>query len=147
MWWQATRVGRRHSLEPSKIVVRYKNGKLVKGFTQNFFPNKPVFHVLPVEGSGLKEPLEVSMDQLKAVFFVRDFTGNKAYQERKHLIPGEKPLGRLIEATCEDGEVLVGTTTGYDPKRAGFFIFPVDPGGNNLKAYIVVSSLRKVRQL
>jgi hypothetical protein len=134
-------------LEPSKIVVRYRNGKIVKGFTQNFFPNKPVFHLLPLEGSGLKGPIEVSMNDLKAVFFVRDFTGNKAYRERKNVPAGEKPQGRQIEVTCEDGEVLVGATTGYDPKRAGFFLFPADPGGNNVKAYLVASSVRKVRYL
>ena len=39
-------------LEPSKIVVRYLNGSTVKGFTQNFFPNKSVFHLTPLEGEG-----------------------------------------------------------------------------------------------
>jgi hypothetical protein len=134
-------------LEPSKIVVRFRNGKIAKGFTQNFFPNKPVFHLLPPEGSGPKETTEISMGDLKAVFFVRDFTGNKAFNERKHLSPGEKPPGRIIEVTCVDGEVLVGATTGYDPKRTGFFLFPVDPGANNLKIYMVAESVRSVRFL
>ncbi len=134
-------------MEPSKIVVRYRNGKIVKGFTQNFFPNKPVFHVLPPESAGNKEPLEVPVNQLKAVFFVRDFTGNKDHKERKQPAQGEKPSGRMIEVTCEDGEVFVGSTTGYDPQRAGFFLFPVDPVANNVKAYIVSASVRKVRHL
>jgi hypothetical protein len=140
-------VDRRRSLEPSKIVVRYKNGKIVKGFTQNFFPNKPVFHVVPPEGGGPKEPLEVPMDQLKAVFFVRDFTGDRTFKERKQPAAGDKIQGRLIEVTCGDGEVIVGSTTGYDPKRSGFFLFPVDPRGNNVKAFIVSATLRKVRYL
>ena len=134
-------------MEPSKIVVRYRNGKVVKGFTQNFFPNKPAFHVLPQEGGGPQEPLEVAMDRLKAVFFVRDFTGNRTFKERKHLAAGEKPQGRLIEVTFEDGEMMVGSTTGYDPKRPGFFVFPVDPAGNNLKAFVLAASVRKVRFL
>ncbi len=134
-------------MEPSKIVVRYRDGRVVKGFTQNFFPNKPVFHLLPSEGTGSKDPLEVSTSHLKAVFFVRDFAGDKTFKERKHVAEGEKPHGRLIEVTCEDGEVLVGTTTGYDPKRPGFFLFPVDPQGNNLKAYVVSASVLKVRHL
>jgi hypothetical protein len=140
-------VDRRHSLEPSKIVVRYRNGTVVKGFTQNFFPNKPVFHVVPQVGGVPKEPLEVSMDQLKAVFFVRDFIGNRTHKERKQPGEGDRLQGRLIEVTCEDGELLVGSTTGYDPKRAGFFLFPVDPHSNNLKVYLVSASVRKVRYL
>jgi hypothetical protein len=134
-------------LEPSKIVVRYRNGKLLKGFTQNFFPNKPAFHVVPQEGGGSKEPVEVSMDQLKAVFFVRDFVGNRTHRERKAPSSGDRPLGRLIEVTCVDGEVIVGSTTGYDPKRPGFFVFPIDPQANNIKAYMVSAAVRKVRFL
>jgi len=134
-------------LEPSKIVVRYRNGRIVKGFTQNFFPNKPVFHVLPREGNAAQAPLEVVVEQLKAVFFVRDFIGDRTFKERKQLAAGDKPQGRLIEVTFEDGEMMVGATTGYDPKRPGFFVFPVDPAGNNQKAFVPAASVRKVRFL
>jgi len=132
-------------LEASKIVVRFQNGKMVKGYTQNFFPNRPVFHVLPVDAARGTEPAEIAVSELKAVFFVRDFTGKKDYDERKVLAPGEKVQGRLIEVTCRDGEVLAGSTTGYDPKRPGFFFFPVDPKSNNIKVYILSSAIRGVR--
>ena len=134
-------------MEASKIVVRFLDGKMVKGFTQNFFPNRPVFHVLPTDAARGSEPVEIRVSDLKAVFFVRDFLGNRDYDERKAPIPGEKIQGRLIEVTCRDGEVLVGSTTGYDPKRSGFFFFPVDPKSNNIKAYIVTSGVRGVRFL
>ncbi len=134
-------------MEPSKIVVRFMNGSTLKGFTQNFFPNKPVFHITPTDGEGVKGPIEVSLDQLKAIFFVRDFSGDKTFQEKKQLPEGEKPQGRLIEVTCKDGEVIVGTTTGYDPKRPGFFLFPVDKKSNNSKAYIVSSAVSRARFL
>jgi len=62
-----------------------------------------------------------------------------------HIAPGEKVQGRLIEVTFKDGEVLVGSTTGYDPKRPGFFFFPIDPKSNNIKAYILSSAVRGVR--
>jgi len=134
-------------LEPSKIVVRYASGRILKGYTQNFFPNKPVFHILPLDPAQSKEPIEVVINELKAVFFVRDFAGDKSYKEKKQLFPGVKPQGRLIEATFKDGEVIVGSTTGYDPKRSGFFLFPIDPGWNNLKVYIVSAAVRNVRYL
>jgi hypothetical protein len=134
-------------LEPSKIVVRFRDGKIIKGYTQNFFPNKPVFHLLPQVGDNPMGPVEIPLDQLKAVFFVRDFTGDKTFQEKKQPAEGEKPQGRLIEVTCRDGEVLVGSTTGYDPNRSGFFLFPVDRKSNNTKAYIVAASVNKVRFL
>jgi hypothetical protein len=134
-------------LEASKIVARFLDGKIVKGYTQNFFPNRPVFHVLPMDAASKTDPAEISVSELKAVFFVRDFLGNKGYDERKVLDPREKIQGRLIEVTFRDGEVLVGSTTGYDPKRPGFFFFPIDPKSNNIKAYIVSSGVRGVRFL
>jgi hypothetical protein len=134
-------------MEPSKIVVRYKDGKILKGYTQNFFPNKPEFHVNRLGAPGSTDVVEVKVGDLKAVFFVRDFAGNKFYNERKRLAEGEKPQGRLIEVTFRDGEVLTGTTTGYDPNRPGFFLFPIDPKSNNTKVYVVTGGVLKSRFL
>lgn len=134
-------------MEASKIVARFQDGKMLKGYTQNFFPNRPVFHVLPMDAASATKSVEIRVSELKAVFFVRNFLGNKGYDERKVLDAGEKVQGRLIEVTFKDGEVLAGSTTGYDPKRPGFFIFPIDPKSNNIKAYILSSAIRGVRFL
>jgi hypothetical protein len=129
-----------------KVVVRYSCGRLIKGFTQDFFPTKKLFHLTPVDNlSG--EPIEVSIEDLKAVFLVRGFIGRSRYKERKKYIEGEKPSGQKVEVTFIDGEVLVGSTLGYNPKRQGFFIFPADPQSNNLRVYVVSSSIEKVRCL
>jgi small nuclear ribonucleoprotein (snRNP)-like protein len=134
-------------MEPSKIVVRYRNGKTLKGYTQNFFPNKPVFHVNRLGVSGSSDLVEVKVEDLKAVFFVRDFAGNPKYNERKRLLEGEKLQGRMMEVTFRDGEILTGTTTGYDPKRPGFFLFPVDPKANNMKVYVLLGGVGNARFL
>ena len=119
----------------------------MKGTTQNFFPNKPVFHVSRQGATGPGDVVEVKLEDLKAVFFVRDFTGNPKHIERKRLSPGERPQGRLMEVTCKDGEVIVGTTTGYDPKRPGFFLFPIDPSANNARVYVVSGAVGNARFL
>ena len=133
-------------MEPVKVVARYVNGKRVKGFSQDFFPNKDRFHVYPAaKPSG--EAAEVLLKELKAVFFVQDFAGNSLYNERKKYIEGEKPSGRKVEVTFMDGEVLVGTTLGYDPSRPGFFLFPADPKSNNIRVFAVSTAVKKVRYL
>ena len=79
---------------------------------------------------------------LKAVFFVKDHTGNKDYNEVKKfdkLVPGRK-----LQVTFKDGEVLVGSTAGYDGKRQGFFLTPADPKSNNDRIYIVERAVRSV---
>jgi hypothetical protein len=32
-----------------KVVVRYSDGRLIKGSTQDFFPNKELFHLFPTD--------------------------------------------------------------------------------------------------
>jgi hypothetical protein len=32
-------------MDPVKMVVRFSDGRIKKGFSQDFFPNKPVFHL------------------------------------------------------------------------------------------------------
>ena len=50
-------------MEPSKIVARYRDGKTVKGTTQNFFPNKPVFHVNRLGGARPEDVIEVKVEE------------------------------------------------------------------------------------
>ena len=129
----------------TKVVARYTDGRVIKGFTQDFFPNKDRFHLILDEN---RRTVEVLVQRLKAVFFVRDFSGNSQYQERKRYLQGENPGGVKLEVTFADGEVLVGSTPlGYDPKRQGFFVTPVDPGSNNSRVFVVASAVRGVRQL
>jgi len=132
-------------MEPSKIVARYRDGRTLKGTTQNFFPNKPVFHVNVLGSAGSGDLVEVNLEELKAIFFVKDFLGNAKHVERKKQAAGDRPQGRLMEVICKDGEVIVGSTTGYDPKRPGFFLFPIDPSANNMRIYVVAGSVRTVR--
>jgi hypothetical protein len=47
----------------------------------------------------------------------------------------------------KDGEVLVGTTTGYDASRPGFFLFPADEKSNNERIFVVTAAVKTVRFL
>ena len=131
----------------NKIVARYRDGRVRKGYTENFFPDKPKFHLRPLDATDPAKTEEVTLSDLKAVFFVRDFSGDRVYKERKILKEGEKTQGRVVEVTFADGEMLVGTTMGYDPRRPGYFIFPIDPKTNNLKIFVISSAVRSSRYL
>ena len=132
-------------MEKVKIIARYLDGKMIKGFTQDFSPNKPAFHIFPLDTPN--ESAEIFLKELKAVFFVRDFAGRPEYDERKHFTPEERPSGRIVEVTFIDGEIMVGSTVAYDPKRPGFFIFPADPQGNNARVFALSKAVRTVRYL
>lgn len=133
-------------MEPIKVVARYTNGMVLKGFTHDFLPNKDRFHLrAPDKASG--EAMEVLLKELKAVFFVKDFGGDPQYRERKKYLEGEKPSGKKVEVTFKDGEVIVGSTLGYDRSRPGFFVFPADTNANNIRVFAVSPAIRNVRYL
>jgi hypothetical protein len=132
---------------PAKIVVRYANGKTFKGYSQDFSPLAPYFHVRKDGIAGPEGGQQVCIRDLKAVFFVRHFGGDNSYEERKTFVAGKALSGRKIEVIFKDGEVLVGTTTGYDANRPGFFLFPADDKSNNERIFVVTAAVKTVRFL
>ena len=134
-------------MELVKMVLRFNDGRLIKGYSQDFFPNKPSFHLYPVQPEASKEATEISIKDLKGVFFVRDFEGDREYQEQKGFSADLKIVGRRVEVTFKDGEVMIGTTLGYDAQRPGFFFFPCDQNANNLRVFVVSQAVKKVRYI
>lgn len=126
-----------------KVVVRYADGQLLKGFTQDFHGSKSQFSLWPSITAPAHERVVVPLARLKAVFFVREFGGNPHHVEKK--VFGGLAHGRRIEVTLLDDEVLVGTTLNYRADSTGFFISPADPGGNNLRVFVVPSAVRQLR--
>jgi hypothetical protein len=128
----------------NKLVVRFLDGRLLKGYSQDFHPSRPHFH-LCTDIAAKEKPVLVPMPHLKAVFFVRCFDGNPDFVESREF-EGKQP-GRRIEVTFLDDEVLVGTTLGYRPDGTGFFVSPADRQGNNLRVFVLPSAVRHIRYL
>lgn len=134
-------------MEPIRIVIRFVDGKLIKGFTNDFSPDKASFHVRPVTDHETGPAVKVFINDLKAVFFVRNFAGSPEYKEVKEFPSVGKPLGRKVEVTFSDGEVLVGTTMSIDSSRPGFFLLPVDPKSNNVRVFVISKSVLNLNYL
>ena len=126
-----------------KIVARYTDGQLLKGYTPDFHGSKSQFSVWPARDAAPHEQVVVPLARLKAVFFVREFGGDPDYIEQK--VFESAGHGRRIEVTLVDGEVLVGTTLNYGAGGTGFFIVPADPRANNERVFVVASAVRQVR--
>jgi hypothetical protein len=130
--------------ETIRVVARYLNGKVLKGTTQDFYPNRAGFHLTPVDGG---PTVEVLCRELKAVFFVKDFAGNPDRRDPRGFIaaPGETTHGKKIAVQFKDGELICGYTLSYVPDRAGFFMTPADSRSNSLRIYVQVSSAVQVK--
>lgn len=125
-------------MTPNKVVIRFINGKILKGQTSDFFPNKRFFHIQQLNG----EIVDIDLEQLKAIFFVKDFEGNKNHL--KHYNDLMSGAGRMIQVTFFDGECISGYTQGYSPDHQGFFVIPADLKGNNERIFVIISSTAKV---
>ncbi len=130
----------------NKLVVKFKDGKIRKGWSTDFKPYADKFHLHSIEEEG-NEILEIEISSLKAVFFVKDFIGNKDYKkvrtfEGQHI---GTPSERKVIIIFKDGENFYGTTHSYDPKRQGFFAYPIDPKDNNDRVFVVVPAIKSVK--
>jgi hypothetical protein len=127
-----------------KIVVRYREGRLLKGFTQDFHPSRGHFSLWPSVTASRSERVIVPLSRLKAVFFVRNFDGDPGYIDRD-VGRDTAGAGRRVEVTFVDNEVVRGTTLSYRPDGYGFFVLPADQRSNNQRIFVVSAALRHVR--
>lgn len=92
----------------------------------------------------MAKPVEVTIKDLKALFFVKDYQGDPHRVKTNQFDFEKKVIGQKIKIVFLDGEVLTGTTTGYQSGRKGFFIVPADPNSNNERCYIVTASTKEI---
>jgi hypothetical protein len=131
------------SRSPGRVVVRYADGRVLKGYA-DLDPAQPTFLVAtPSEPDGV----EVAMTDLKAVFFVRSFDGDPSHDESKDLYQPRPLDTRKVSVRFRDGEELVGHTRQLDRHRAGLFFVPLDPRSNNLRVFAPFAALTGVRRL
>ena len=125
----------------NSIVIHTIQGGIVKGSTGDFRPNQEKFHIMLENG----EVSAMSVQKLKAVFFVKDLTGDSDREDSyEDTVPGG---GRKVQVTFRDGEVIVGFTTAYSSQRLGWFLVPADAGSNNLRIFVVNAAIAGVEFL
>ena len=129
----------------NNVVARFADGRVIKGTTADFSPVKDLFHVIVSSAPAGTPPMELSTKDLKCLFFVKDLSGNPQHVETKEFDPARPPTGRRIMVEFKDGEVLVGTTTGYQPGRPGFFLVPADVESNILRCYVLAAAAKEIK--
>jgi len=138
--------------ERNKVILHFLDGKLLKGYMQDFTIADDVVFIQDASDDSQK----VRVKDLKAIFFVKKFEGDKAYRERKSF-EGSKPAGRRMFLRFKDGESLTGCVDGDIPwekgffleekKMNGFFLIPSDSDSNNIKVFVVASSVKDVTMI
>ena len=128
----------------NRVVVRTRDKRRIRGFTWDFAPTGETFHV--VDPFDEQKVEELALADLKAVFYVKSFVGEPGRADPPPFskdsfkgVPGLK-----LKITFVDGEVMYGTTNGYNPGRRGFFVMPADKEGNNERVYVITAATESV---
>jgi hypothetical protein len=127
-----------------EVVGKYRDGRLVQGYTSDFSPLKSYLHVSPAPSA--KQAQWVSMNELDAIFFLQDpapADGADAVMARE----SGTPYGRKVALVLPSGEELVGSTLNYRRDRNGFFIHPSDSDFGVARVFVTQSGIRSVRFL
>lgn len=129
-----------------KIVVSTRNGERFRGFLEKgrSLPRGEL-HMKTPEGRDL--PLD--LEQLKGIFFVRDYEGDRAYLEDKALTADPERRGLRVRLRFEDNETMEGVVENSLDllQSVGFFFWPADPDANNQLIFVVKSALLGFRVL
>ena len=123
----------------NRIVLHYGDGRIIKGKTGDFFPDKQWFHITHKD-TDVNNRVDVT--KLKGIFFVRDYEGDSEYQEEYN---GHRTgLGKKVKVLFKDGEEIIGYTPGFSPTKAGFFLFPSDPKSNTEKIFVLNTATAEI---
>jgi len=135
-----------HPSTHKKVVVRKLDKGLVKGFVEpSEFLTAESIELLDLEGHLVSLPL----DQIKGVYFVREFDGLPAHQERKVFKSRPRLNGLWIRMGFKDAEVLDGLISEnlLELDSRGYSVALPDVNSNNLKIFVPRSALASLEVL
>jgi len=129
-----------------KAVIKFQNGEIIKGWVENFNPNRDILFIYPLKEYSNKDKMDIKVNSLKAIFFVKDFVGNSEYKKVRTFEGHDwvMPTQKRIIVHFKDGEKIYGTSYSYNPTKIGFFVYPVDRNDNNIRIFAINSAIEKV---
>ncbi len=129
------------TLRPQLVVVRYLDGRMVKGTTDDFDMGNLPFTIRQPDGAIVRFD---DLAGVKAAFFVKRLEGNPQYKAHKDFTLARQ-FGRRTLVLFRDGEIQKGYTLPEHCEYPYFFLFPVDPNSNNDKVYIIREATKEIR--
>jgi len=139
----AVDLSRQGVVGPARVVVRYLDGRMLKGETEDFTPGASEF---TVRGLYAARTVVRGYAGIKAVMFVKLLEGNRAYTAQQDFAIASQ-FGRRTIVRFRDGEEMRGYTLPGQCEAGSFFLFPVDPKSNNEKVYVIREATTLVRTL
>lgn len=123
-----------------KVVARTLDGKVYPGFSRK--ENVGDDNVTIITRDGKEKSF--SLDELKGLFFVKDFKGDPEYDPVTFLSKNSVKASVWVHVEFEDGEVIEGMVRDHKSLlfSTGFYLWPSDEDNNNGLIYVVKSAIR-----
>jgi hypothetical protein len=135
-----------------KVILRFIDGKMLKGYIRDL---KIAEEYLYLEDESSHQ-LKVRLKELKAIFYVKKFEGERGHQEKK-AAAGIRPGAKRVFVKFKDGETIMGNMESDIPwqegrffesmKEKAFTIIPVDEGSNNTRILVVTTAVKDVAMI
>ncbi len=132
-----------------KLVAHLKDGEIFKGYSADLQLKEGSFHLFSVD-TPVARSRRIDLDDLKALFYVRTWGRTpgqvlRNYQFGVGGLRGEP--GRRASVRFRDGERIWGYVPEDGDAGRGFFLIPADPNDNNIKIFVVHSSVDEMHFL
>ena len=131
-------------MEKRKVIIRKVDGEVLKGYTEQSLDPLIGKESSITITSLTEELIRVPKSEIKALFFVRKFSGNKEYTEVKFFESQPRIDGLWVRVYFFDNEAIEGIVANSINFLIddGFYLKPPDPNSNNRLMYIVKSALK-----
>jgi hypothetical protein len=126
------------------VVGKYRDGRTVRGYTNDFSPQKPYLHVSPTPFAD--ETKFVSLIHLDALFFFPDpHTAESEWDALESSTSATR--GRKVALTLPHGKEMIGTTLTYSSDGSGFFVRLLDHQTGATRVFVTQCGIRNIRFL
>ena len=135
-----------------KVILRFIDGKMLKGYIRDLKIAEEYLYLEDESGHQLK----VRLKELKAIFYVKKFEGERGHQEKKDFAGIRQGTKRVL-VKFKDGETIMGNMEGNIPWQKGFFlesmkekaftIIPVDEASNNTRILVITTAVKDVAMI
>jgi hypothetical protein len=125
-----------------QVVGKYRDGRLIRGYTNDFSPRTPYLHISPAplaEGSEF-----VSLINLDALFFGRDThrTADDVEPGAPDVVPAQ---GRKVAVPLPNGTEMIGSARSYSRNSSGFFVESLEEDSGTLRVFVTAGGVRSIR--
>jgi len=129
-------------MDKRKVIVRKLNGEIIKGYMESS-PDLSQGDMIDVF-SLTDEHIRIPKNELKALFFVRKFSGDREYSEVKFFERQPRIDGLWVRLKFHDNETIEGilSNTIRFLVDDGFYLRPPDPNSNNRLVFVLKIALR-----